>query len=64
MLIILFGELLLYQNINIFVFLQKYFFLRALVLTLFKMGLFGAAHGWVDQKGFFSLKSVTHILQR
>ena len=53
MLIILFGELLLFQNKNIFVFLQKYFFLRALV----------SAYGWVDQKGFFCLKSVTHILQ-
>ena len=33
------------------------------ILTLFKMGLLGAAHGWVDQKGTPFIKSVTHILQ-
>ena len=34
------------------------------VLTLFKMGLFGAAHSWGDvQKGPLSLKSLIHILQ-
>ena len=34
------------------------------VLTLFKMGLFGAAHSWGDvQKGPLSLKSLMHILQ-
>ena len=33
------------------------------ILTLFRMGLFGAAHGWGrGQKGPHSLKSVTHIL--
>ena len=32
-------------------------------LTLFTMGLFGAAHGWGGQKGTHSLKSATHILQ-
>ena len=32
-------------------------------LILFRMGLFGAAHGWGGQKGPLSLKSVTHILQ-
>ena len=33
------------------------------MLTLFRMGLFGAAHEWGgDQKGLHSLKSVTHIL--
>ena len=37
-----------------------------LPLTLFRMGLFGAAHVWGGgggQKGFPSLKSVTRILQ-
>ena len=34
------------------------------ILTLFKMGIFGAGHGWGGgQKGSPSLKSVTHILQ-
>ena len=33
-------------------------------LTLFRMGLFKAAHGWGRQKGFPSVKSVTHILQQ
>ena len=34
-----------------------------ILLTLFRMGLFGAAHGWGgNQKGLHSLKSVTHIL--
>ena len=33
-------------------------------LTLFRMGFFGAAHGWGGaKKGLPSLKSVTHILQ-
>ena len=32
-------------------------------LTLFRMGVFGAAHGWVGQIVPPSLKSVTHILQ-
>ena len=33
-------------------------------LILFRMGIFGAAHGWGGgQKGAPSLKSVTHILQ-
>ena len=35
-------------------------------LTLFRIGLFRAAHGWGgggSQKGPPSLKSVTHILQ-
>ena len=34
-----------------------------LPLTLFKTGLFGAAHGWEDQKGPTFVKSVKHILQ-
>ena len=35
-----------------------------LTFTLFRMGFFGAAHGWGGgQKGPTSLKSVTHILQ-
>ena len=29
-------------------------------LTLFKMGIFGAAHGWGETKRSPSLKSVTH----
>ena len=29
-------------------------------LTLFRMSLFRAAHGWGGQKGTLSLKSVTH----
>ena len=38
------------------------------VLTLFRMGFFGAAHGWgggakKDGGGPPSLKSVTHIVQ-
>ena len=33
------------------------------LLTLFKMGLFGAAHRWgAEQKASPSLKSVAHIL--
>ena len=33
-------------------------------LTLFRMDIFGAAHGWGEgQKGPHSLKSVRHILQ-
>ena len=33
-------------------------------ITLFRMGIFGAAHGWGGgQKGPPTLKSVTHILQ-
>ena len=33
-------------------------------LILYRMGFFGAAHGWgAGQKGPHSLKSVTHILQ-
>ena len=34
-------------------------------LTLFRMGFFGAAHGWVGEGGFGppSLKLSTHILQ-
>ena len=38
-------------------------FSTLLVLTLFRMGFFGTAHGWGCQKGLRSLKSVTHILQ-
>ena len=34
-----------------------------LFLTLFRMGLFGAAHGWGGKKASSSLKSVTQILQ-
>ena len=47
-----------------FVYVKKPFFLRTqifILLTLFRMGFFGAAHGL--QKGLPSLKSVTHILQ-
>ena len=34
------------------------------ILTIFKMGIFRAAHEWVgSQNGSPSLKSVTHILQ-
>ena len=36
------------------------------ILTLFRVGFFGAAHGWGgegEQKGPLSLKCVTHILQ-
>ena len=33
------------------------------VLTLFRMGFFGAAQGWGRPKGTLSLKSVTHILE-
>ena len=38
------------------------------ILTLFTMGLFGAAHGWTGGEGGWkkpppSLKSVKHILQ-
>ena len=32
-------------------------------MTLFRMGIFGAAHGWGGQKGPRSLRSVTNILQ-
>ena len=32
-------------------------------LTLFRINLFGAVHGWVGVKGTPSLNSVTHILQ-
>ena len=43
-------------------------FMPEIHLTLFRMGFFGAAHGWGGggrggQKGPPSLKSVTHILQ-
>ena len=38
------------------------FLVTGLLLTLFRMGLFGAAHGWVAKKAS-SLKSVTYILQ-
>ena len=38
------------------------FFVTGLLLTLFTMGLFAAAHGWVAKK-VPSLKSVTYILQ-
>ena len=34
-----------------------------LFLTLFKMGLFGAAYGWMGAKRPASIKSVTYILQ-
>ena len=40
------------------------FQIRAVILTLFRMGFFGAAHGW--EWGAFwppSLKSASHILQ-
>ena len=40
-----------------------YHFCSSVPLTLFGMGLFGAAHGLWGQKGPPSLKSVTHILQ-
>ena len=33
------------------------------LLILFRMGLFGAAHGWEAAKSSPPLKSVTHILQ-
>ena len=33
------------------------------ILTLFRMGIFGAVHGWGRAKKAPSLKSVTHILQ-
>ena len=33
------------------------------ILTLFRMGFFRDAHGWGNQKGHPSLKSVTHIPQ-
>ena len=33
------------------------------ILTLFRMGFFGAAHGWGVAKRPPSLKSVTHIIQ-
>ena len=39
------------------------FFFFVALLTLFRMGFFGAGHGWGDQKGLPSLKPVTHILQ-
>ena len=32
------------------------------ILTLFRMGLLGAAHEWVDKKGPF-LKAITYVLQ-
>ena len=32
-------------------------------LTLFRIGLFKAAYGWGRQKGFPSVKAVTHILE-
>ena len=37
-----------------------------ILLTLFKMGFFGEAHGWWGGRGLkrpLSIKSVTHILQ-
>ena len=34
-----------------------------ILLTLFRMGLFGAVHGWEEPKRPPSLKSVAHILQ-
>ena len=38
-------------------------FCANIALTLFRMGIFGAAHGWGDLKRPPSLKSVTHNLQ-
>ena len=52
-----------------FAFYQSLYFcstkyMDSLTLTMFRMGFFGAAHGWGwGQKGPLSLKSVTHILQ-
>ena len=37
--------------------------LTLFLLTLFRMGVFGAAHGWGEAKRPLSLKSVKHILQ-
>ena len=47
--------------INIFPRLNK-FLESSIFLTLFRMGLFGAAHGWRWAKRPPSLKSVIHIL--
>ena len=38
-------------------------FCANIALTLFRMGIFEAAHGWGDLKRPPSLKSVTHNLQ-
>ena len=38
--------------------------LKGFSLTLFRMGFFGAAHGWDPKSSPPSLKSVTQILQR
>ena len=37
---------------------------RSDILTLFRMVIFGAAHGWGRPKGPPSLKSISHTLQR
>ena len=37
---------------------------RSDILTLFRMVIFGAAHGWGRAKGPPSLKSISHTLQR
>ena len=46
-------------------FLTKMLMNKSFFLTLFRMGLFGAAHGWWGPKKPHSLKSITHtrILQ-
>ena len=49
-------------------FLKHYlsFYGITITLTLFRMGAFGTAHGWGRggcQKGAFTLKPLTHILQ-
>ena len=49
------------------IFVEFYYielFKICIILTLFRMGIFGAAHGWGrgGQKGPLSLKSVTDIL--
>ena len=49
------NQLLAFAS-SLFIFLNN-------MLTLFRMGIFGAAHGWGPQKSPSSLKSVTHILQ-
>ena len=49
------NQLLAFAS-SLFIFLNN-------MLTLFRMGIFGAAHGWGPQKSLSSLKSVTHILQ-
>ena len=57
-------DILTIKDAIYFGFIDSFASVEICVLTLFRMGFFGAAHGWgVEQKGPHSLKSVTYILQ-